>query len=47
MLSKYKESLTDLTNLLKFDPSNVTAKKEAEVVKAFYKKVSYTFVRIT
>ncbi|CAH1773410.1 unnamed protein product [Owenia fusiformis] len=38
MLMQYKESLEDLMTLLKLDPKNSAAKKEADVVKQYYKK---------
>lgn len=38
MMKKYKESLEDLTHLLKIDPKNAAAKKEMTVVKNYYRE---------
>ncbi|OWF49446.1 sperm-associated antigen 1-like [Mizuhopecten yessoensis] len=38
MLKKYKDSLEDLTNLLKVDPKNTAAKKEMTLVKNYYRE---------
>ena len=39
MLSHYKESIADLTALLKMDAKNTAAKKELELVKNYWREV--------
>ncbi|XP_033761832.1 sperm-associated antigen 1-like isoform X2 [Pecten maximus] len=38
MMKKYKDSLEDLTHLLKIDPKNAAAKKEMTLVKNYYRE---------
>lgn len=43
MLEQYKTGIEDLNHLLKVDPKNTAAKKEMEVLKGYWRKVSLGF----